>query len=119
MSTFTIAGIQIDCHLMDKPANLAAIRGHLRTAAARGARLAIFPECITTGYGFTSKDEAWPHGEPIPGPTTDALAAMCREILAQVRFNTFFQRRRLRAGRIIRLSRVRFRKEGVLADNAF
>lgn len=79
MTEFTIAGVQMDCRLMDKPGNLEAIRAHVREAAGRGARLAIFPECVTTGYCFTSKDEAWPSGESIPGPTTDALVAMCKE----------------------------------------
>ncbi len=79
MNTFTIAAVQMDCRFMDRAANLEAIGGHLREAASRGARLAIFPECVTTGYCFTIKDEAWPYGEPIPGPTTEALTAMCRE----------------------------------------
>lgn len=79
MNSFTIAGVQMDCRLMDKAGNLDAIRSRLRDAAAHGARLAVFPECITTGYCFRSKDEAWPSGEPIPGPTTDALIVMCRD----------------------------------------
>jgi predicted amidohydrolase len=79
MDTFKIAAVQMDCRLMDKPANLEAIGSRMCEAAANGARLAVFPECITTGYCFTSKDEAWPSGEPIPGPTTDALVAMCRD----------------------------------------
>src|SRR4051812_26394582 len=79
MNTIKIAAVQMDCRLMDKPGNLEAMRLRLREVAANGARLAVFPECITTGYCFTSKDEAWPSGEPIPGPTTEALAAMCRD----------------------------------------
>jgi predicted amidohydrolase len=79
MNTFTIAAVQMDCRLMDKPGNLDAIRARLREAAGRGARLAVFPECITTGYCFRSKEEARPSGDPIPGPTTDALVSMCRE----------------------------------------
>jgi predicted amidohydrolase len=80
MSTWKIAAVQMDCQLGAVAQNLMAIRGKLRQAAARGARLVVFPECILTGYCFTSKDEAWPHAEPIPGPSTLALAEDCREL---------------------------------------
>jgi predicted amidohydrolase len=40
----------------------------------------IFPECALTGYCFESKAEAWPHAEPLPGPSGDALAADCRAL---------------------------------------
>ena len=80
MSTWKIAAVQMDCRLGAKDQNLAAIRSKLREAARQGARLVIFPECILTGYCFTSKDEAWTHAEPIPGPTTQLLAQDCREL---------------------------------------
>jgi predicted amidohydrolase len=70
----------MDCQLGAKAANLEAIRGRLEIAARQGARLAIFPECILSGYGFRSKGEALPHAEPAPGPSTDALAADCRRL---------------------------------------
>jgi predicted amidohydrolase len=55
------------------------IRSKLREAAGRGARLVVFPECALTGYAFGSRNEAWPHAEALPGPTTDILAGDCRE----------------------------------------
>lgn len=79
MTKFKIAGVQMDCTLMDTAANLAAIGKNLRDAALKGAKLAIFPECIVTGYCFESKEEAWPYAEIIPGPTTNTLTAMCLE----------------------------------------
>src|SRR5262249_15834932 len=60
--------------------NLAEIRGRLREAAGQGARLIVFPECALTGYCFDSKEEAWPLGEQIPGPATEALATDCRRL---------------------------------------
>ena len=75
-----IAAVQMDCRFADKAANLDAIRSRLHEAAGRGAQLVIFPECVLTGYGFDSKAEAWPHAEPVPGPSTQALAADCREL---------------------------------------
>ena len=80
MAMWKIAAVQMDCQLGAKAANLEAIRGRLEIAARQGARLAIFPECILSGYGFRSKGEALPHAEPAPGPSTDALAADCRRL---------------------------------------
>lgn len=80
MAAWRIAGVQMDCQLGAKVQNLAAVRVKLREAAMRGARLVVFPECILTGYCFASKDEAWPHAETVPGPSTQALAADCREL---------------------------------------
>ena len=75
MTTWKIAAVQMGCRFADVPANREAIRGKLREAASNGARLAIFPECILTGYGFESASEALPHAECLPGPTSDMLAA--------------------------------------------
>lgn len=80
MNTWKIAAVQMDCRLADKAYNLARIREHLAEAAAHGARLVIFPECILTGYCFTSKAEAWPLAEPLPGPATEALAEDCKRL---------------------------------------
>lgn len=74
-----IAAVQMDVRLMDKAANLDAIRTHLAVAAKNDAKLAIFPECTVPGYCFESKAEAMPYADPIPGPTTDALVRMSRE----------------------------------------
>lgn len=80
MSVWKIAAVQMGCRLGDVPANREAIRGKLREAAAEGARLAVFPECILSGYSFESKEEAWPHSESIPGPTTQSLAQDCQTL---------------------------------------
>jgi predicted amidohydrolase len=80
MPRWTIAGVQLDVRLGDKPHNLQRIRARLHEAAKLGARFIIFPECALTGYCFDGKEEAWPHAEPVPGPSTLALAADCREL---------------------------------------
>jgi 5-aminopentanamidase len=79
MANWKIAGVQIDCRLGEKAHNLELVRGKLREAAEQGARLVVFPECALTGYCFESKEEAWPHAETLPGPSSDALAAECRK----------------------------------------
>jgi predicted amidohydrolase len=80
MSTWKIAVVQMDCRLADRAHNLAAIRSRLKQCAEQGARLIVFPECILSGYGYTSKEHAWPHAETLPGPSTQALAHDCRQL---------------------------------------
>ena len=80
MSLWKIAAVQCDSRLGDVAFNLRTVRAGLRDAARLGARLAVFPECVLTGYGFASRAEAWPFAEPAPGPSVDALAADCREL---------------------------------------
>jgi len=80
MAAWKIAGVQMGCQLGDRAHNLEQLRAHLATAAAAGARLVVFPECVLTGYFFDSKAEAWPHAEPIPGHCTDALATVCARL---------------------------------------
>ena len=80
MTTWKIAGVQMDCRLGEKSSNLNEVRARLREAAAGGARLIVYPECILTGYCFDSKEEAWPHAEPIPGPSVDVLIQDCKAL---------------------------------------
>jgi predicted amidohydrolase len=43
----------------------------------QGADLVVFPECMLSGYCFSSLDEARPHAESIPGPATEAIVEVC------------------------------------------
>lgn len=78
-NTYRVAGVQMDVQLGQKPQNLARIEDFVREAHRRGAHLAVFPECALPGYCFDSLDEARPHAEPVPGPSTQRLTATCRE----------------------------------------
>ena len=73
--TLSIALIQQATVWQDPAANLARARGFVAAAARAGARVAVFPELFT--LGFTMAPE--PFAEPIPGPTTEALAVLSRE----------------------------------------
>jgi len=79
MATWKIAAVQMDCGLADKSTNLEMMRVKLKEAAGHGARLIAFPECALTGYGFESKEEAWPHAEPIPGPSTEYFGELAKK----------------------------------------
>ena len=74
---WTVAGVQMDCKLADKQANLRTIAAKLAEAADRGAGLVVFPECALTGYGFESRAQAMRAAESLPGPSTHAIAEVC------------------------------------------
>jgi 5-aminopentanamidase len=80
MPTWTVAGVQTNCVLGDRAANRAAIVAKLHQAADRGAKLVVFPECVLTGYGFDSREQARAVAEPLPGPSTDFVAAACAKL---------------------------------------
>src|SRR4051794_7523708 len=80
MPNWTVAGVQMDCALGDVARNRAAVVAKLHAAADRGAKLAVFPECALTGYGFDSREQARAAAEPLPGPTTDAVASACAKL---------------------------------------
>jgi len=77
---WTVAAVQMDVLLGDIPHNLQRIKYYLELAVDDGARLVVFPECALAGYGYRSKEEAWPYAQPIPGPATQELAVLCREL---------------------------------------
>jgi predicted amidohydrolase len=79
-SGFRIAGVQMDVQLGRVQQNLARIEVYLQEAARQGARLVAFPECALCGYCFENLDEARPHAETVPGPSTQRLAELCREL---------------------------------------
>ncbi|OGO03032.1 MAG: amidohydrolase [Chloroflexi bacterium RBG_13_52_14] len=75
-----IAAVQMNPAIMQNKKNLDKILSEVRTAAGNGADLIVFPECALTGYVFSSREEAVPFMETIPGPSTDKLAACCGEL---------------------------------------
>jgi len=79
MAMTNIACAQIDCVLGNPKTNLQKIISTIRSAAERDAQLVMFPECALTGYAYNSLDEAIPFAEPIDGPSSQALAEVCRE----------------------------------------
>lgn len=60
----------------DPAENLARIEAAVEKAAAQGAQLACFPEACVFGWVNSAAHE---RAEPIPGATTDRLAALARE----------------------------------------
>lgn len=76
--SYRVAAIQFEPLLGAKAANVAKLLALTEEAAQNGARLIVLPEMATTGYCWHGRDEVRPHVEPIPGPTTEAFAALAR-----------------------------------------
>jgi len=79
-ATVLVAGVQCEPKLMDREANWRTVEAGLADAAKAGARLAIFPEAMVTGYCYETKAEALPYAEPADGPSVARLAPTCRRL---------------------------------------
>ena len=90
--SFRVALIQMRCS-MDPAENLSRACAMLRDAASGGARMACLPELFRTLY-FCQEEvtERFELAETIPGPTTDALAAVAKEG-AMVVIGSLFEKR--------------------------
>ncbi len=75
-----IAGVQFVGHA-DKAVNIEIAERMVRQAAARGAKIACLPELFNTMYFCVeTKPEYFDWAEPVPGPTTDRMGALAREL---------------------------------------
>jgi N-carbamoylputrescine amidase len=76
---FRIGLVQMRCS-PDPDANLATAVARVREAAARGAQAVCLPELFRSPYFCQREDHAsFALAEPVPGPTTNALAGAARE----------------------------------------
>ncbi|HLQ24994.1 MAG TPA: carbon-nitrogen hydrolase [Acidiferrobacterales bacterium] len=84
--------VQQSCN-EDRVQNLAASETGIRAAAAQGARLALLQE-LHTGVYFCQTEDTYrfDQAEPIPGPTSDFLAKLAKE-LSMVIVGSVFERR--------------------------
>ena len=73
----TVAAVQMEPRLGEVSKNRTKMLRLLHEAAERGARLAVFPECALTGYGFGSKEEALEFAETSDGPSVRLFADDC------------------------------------------
>ena len=75
-----IAAVQTNPKITKNKENLDKILSEIEAAARNSADLVVFPECALTGYVFSSRGEALPYAESIPGASTDKLSACCRQL---------------------------------------
>lgn len=89
---FRVGLIQMRCST-DPADNLRRASEMLREAASKGAQVACLPELFLTQYFCQVEDAAtFDLAEPIPGPTTEALAAVARETRMTI-VGSIFERR--------------------------
>jgi predicted amidohydrolase len=79
-----VAAVQTDPKLMQNQENMESMLRAVKSAANKGANLIALPECHLTGYVFKSRQEALPYAETIPGPSTEELAPLCKQLNAYV-----------------------------------
>jgi len=78
-STFKLAAVQMRMGA-DPAVNLERAVAKVRDAAARGADIVVLPELFKSLYFCQTEDHAqFDLAEPIPGPSTEALAQVARE----------------------------------------
>lgn len=93
-TTVTLGAANFTCHPGDKAANLAKIEANMVEAASQGINILAFPEEALTGCGGCEpcRDGAafcdYHDGlaETVPGPSTERVAALARELDLYVAF---------------------------------
>ncbi len=75
-----VAAVQTFSKLGDIGANLATVLHLTREAAASGANLIVFPECMNAGYVWEDPKHALDCADPIPGTMTRGLAQVTSEL---------------------------------------
>jgi N-carbamoylputrescine amidase len=109
-SPVTVGLIQMQCST-DPDDNLRRGCDLLRKAASMGCRVACLPELFRSQYFCQTEDHAhFALAEPIPGPSTEALAAVARETKMVV-LGSLFERR---AAGIYHNTSVVFEADGTL-----
>ena len=73
-ATIRVAAVQMEPTLGQVGRNLQRIISGLEHAANGGAKLAVFPECALSGYGFASRDDGYAHAVAADGPEVAAIA---------------------------------------------
>lgn len=91
-TSFQLGLVQMRCEV-DPAANLASAERLVREAAERGAQLICLPELFRSQYFCQTEDHAqFALAEPIPGPTTERLAYLARELSVAI-VGSVFERR--------------------------
>jgi predicted amidohydrolase len=76
--TVTVSCVQFTARDDDKDGTVKTCLDLIDRAAAQGAQLVVLPE-VWTGLGYSTPTRYREIAEPVPGPTTDLLAAKARE----------------------------------------
>lgn len=80
MAKVKVAAVQTYSELADPERNLASVLENIRKAAAKGAKLIAFPECMNAGYVWRDHAHALSSADPIPGRFTQAIGELAKEL---------------------------------------
>lgn len=84
MAKFKVAAVQTISAVDSGKENLANVISKIRSAAAKGAKLVVFPECMNNGYVWRDRAHAVSGSDEIPGGFTDAIGKVCQELSVHV-----------------------------------
>ena len=89
---FRVGLVQMSC-TPDPEENMEAAVAHIREAAKRGAQVICLPELFQTQYFCQREDlNLFDLAEPIPGPATERLSAVARELKVVIVASLFEKR---------------------------
>src|SRR5262245_23154796 len=89
---FTVGLIQMSCGL-ESDENVKKAKAQVREAAQAGAQVVCLPELFRTQYFCQREDSSlFDLAEPVPGPTTQALAAAAKAARVVVIASVFERR---------------------------
>ncbi|MEZ6089126.1 MAG: carbon-nitrogen hydrolase family protein [Pirellulaceae bacterium] len=74
-----VAAVQMDVAFGEVDKNAEQVIARIHRVKADGVDLAVFPECVLTGYCYNSRDEALSNALPIDDPLFQRIAAACGE----------------------------------------
>jgi predicted amidohydrolase len=80
MPKIKVAAVQTYSELDNSKANLDVVLRNIREAAAKGAKLIVFPECMNAGYVWRDHAHALACSDPIPGVFTQNIGDLCKEL---------------------------------------
>lgn len=69
-----VAAVQMDAQLGKPRENMKKILAMIGTAASKGAKLIVFPECALEGYMFDNPNDAQRVVQRVPGPNVERIA---------------------------------------------
>lgn len=84
--TVKVAAVHFRPILGDVVGNRAALVDLATEAAQNGAKIIVLPEMATSGYSFFSRADIATVAETVPGPSSDALAAVADQFDAYIVF---------------------------------
>jgi predicted amidohydrolase len=84
MPKFKVAAVQTLSFVDSQKENLDKIIARIREAAANGAKLVVFPECMNNGYVWRDQAHSCAGSDEIPGQFTQSIGKICKELSVHV-----------------------------------